>query len=364
VISIDQETLCSELFSSPQEGKDDNKNTVAADDDESGSSEKCCYSYYYVTTQTLPVDDEGRPAVCSWLLQALIDRQTLPLRPKILGHLIPMSCAGLWLGQTPNHHHRMRRSSMPGPVVATIVVVVAPVPVASTTTATTNCTVCLIHGRARHLRIAPPVAVRTVIMAGTFYCLHANGRIVDTEDFASPPVVVVPPSQATTATTIASYTSHRFNVVVVSVLVVVTFDPTEHWRRSNASWELEQRHADIDALLDEIDNDDHDDDDASSSTTTTKKQELLDDKMNNGVADDDETTGDDDNCNDDDGTDTKMLLSDKNRAARRSSEAVVPTTTETKPTTYNSPAMRTRTDRIDPNLLPGFLSASKIRRRT
>jgi hypothetical protein len=145
-------------------------------------------------------------------------------------------------------------------------------------------------------------------------------------------------------------------VVVVSVLVVVTFDPTEHWRRSNASWEfdasweLEQRHADIEALLDEIDNDDHNDD-ASSSTTTTKKQELLDDKMDNGVADDDETTGDDDDCNDDDGTDTKMLLSDKNRAARRSSEAVVPTTTKTKQTTYNSPAMRTRTDRIDPNLL-------------
>jgi hypothetical protein len=102
VISMDLKTLCSNLLSSSPEIKDDN-NTGAAD--ESGSPEKSCdHSYYYMTTQTLPVDDEGRPAVCSWLPQILIDRQIVPLRPKILGHLIPMSSAGLWLGRTPNHH--------------------------------------------------------------------------------------------------------------------------------------------------------------------------------------------------------------------------------------------------------------------
>jgi Cupin-like domain len=325
VISMDLKTLCSKLLlsSSPEEEKDHNSSY-----------------YYYMTTQTLPVDDEGRPAVCSWLPQVLIDRQIVPLRPKILGHLIPMSSAGLWLGRTPTNHHQHQHND--DDAMTTKKHVRSSSSSSNSTSSTSGLhhdhhdnLYCLIHGR-KTFRIAPPGTVQTVTTAGTLYHLHTNGRIVYTED--------LPNNHPSSSSSYrhrhrSNNNSHKLHESSSSECARGVNDstggcpirPDGALASVERIMELEQRREVIAALLDEIDDDDDqdDDDDASRSRTTkTKKQqqkkaleaeldaieeELLDHEMNgnDGEVDDDGTSGDDDisddnddgeEDNDDDGT--------------------------------------------------------------
>jgi len=115
---------------------------------------------YYMTTQTLPLDEEGRPAVCNWLTEALLKKEILPLRPHLLGRLIPMNAANLWLGRTPGSN-------------------------SSTCTSTSSGLhhdmhdnlYCLLAGQ-KTVRLAPPESVHQCRMVGRLHTLHDNGRIV------------------------------------------------------------------------------------------------------------------------------------------------------------------------------------------
>lgn len=118
-------------------------------------------SPYYMTTQTLPVDDEGRPAVFSWLSNLLIRRGILPLRPPLAGNLIPMSCAGIWLGRTNGSAKNISSSGLHHDRHDNVYGVIT--------------------GR-KQIRIAPPQAVHDLRMVGTLHTRHENGRIVYQED--------------------------------------------------------------------------------------------------------------------------------------------------------------------------------------
>jgi hypothetical protein len=52
---------------------------------------------HYMTTQTLPLDEEGRPALFTTPMAELVDNDVVKLRPKLFGNLIPATY-NVWLG--------------------------------------------------------------------------------------------------------------------------------------------------------------------------------------------------------------------------------------------------------------------------
>lgn len=52
----------------------------------------------YMTTQPLPLDDDGRPALMASPLSSL--SSSFPLRPTIMGNLVPATY-NMWIGGTP-----------------------------------------------------------------------------------------------------------------------------------------------------------------------------------------------------------------------------------------------------------------------
>jgi len=115
--------------------------------------------YYYMTTQTLPLDDEGRPALCAYPVTELVRRKYLRLRPPLFGNLVPMN-VNLWIGRTPTPpsstssglHHDFHDNVY-----------------------------CLLRGR-KTFEIAPPSSAQGVggclKMRGEVLKVHDNGRIV------------------------------------------------------------------------------------------------------------------------------------------------------------------------------------------
>lgn len=111
---------------------------------------------YYMTTQTLPTDEEVRPSVVTWLSELLIQQKYLPLRPPLLGHLIPMNAANVWMGcasssaaSSSGLHHDFHDNLY-----------------------------CLIRG-CKTIRIAPPSSIyQFTKMVGKLHTLHDNGRMV------------------------------------------------------------------------------------------------------------------------------------------------------------------------------------------
>ena len=51
----------------------------------------------YMSTQTIPVDDEGRPATFGQLMEVLIG--DIPIRPRLVGPLIPANI-NMWIGRS------------------------------------------------------------------------------------------------------------------------------------------------------------------------------------------------------------------------------------------------------------------------
>ena len=110
-------------------------------------------SQYYLTTQTLPLDEEGRPALYTTPVKQLLQKTHIPLRPALLGNLVPMTC-NLWMGrgggrQQPSQsglHHDFHDNLY-----------------------------CLWQGH-KSFRIAPPTSPLPV--AGVVHTLHPNGRFV------------------------------------------------------------------------------------------------------------------------------------------------------------------------------------------
>lgn len=107
---------------------------------------------HYMTTQTLPTDDEGRPAIYASPIQELVEHDILQLRPTLWGNLIPMTY-NLWIGNSTTAsssglHHDYHDNLY-----------------------------CLVKGT-KTFRLAPPHAVQKVTMQGTLHTLHSNGRIV------------------------------------------------------------------------------------------------------------------------------------------------------------------------------------------
>jgi Cupin-like domain len=146
---------------------------------------------YYMTTQTLRLDEEGRPAVTTWLSDHLIYKEkVLPLRPLILGHLIPMNAANLWLGRSaptrPGQSRGRRSSANRDHDSESDATTFLHHRNGATTAAAASSGLhhdfhdnlyCLIHGF-KLLRLAPPHAVDGLRMAGTVHTVHKNGRIV------------------------------------------------------------------------------------------------------------------------------------------------------------------------------------------
>ena len=110
---------------------------------------------FYMTTQTLPVNDEGRPELHTTPMTELIEASHCILRPSILGNLIPVTY-NLWIGATaPNTetssglHHDYHDNLY-----------------------------CIWDG-CKTLQLAPPEFIgKGVITQGTLLKLHDNGRIV------------------------------------------------------------------------------------------------------------------------------------------------------------------------------------------
>ena len=113
---------------------------------------------YYLTTQTLPVDEEGRPLLYTTPITQLVETNNMDsLRPKLLGNLVPMTC-NLWIGQanysnptSSGLHHDFHDNLY-----------------------------CLLVGT-KTFRIAPPESINLLKMKGTLHTLHDNGRIVHKE---------------------------------------------------------------------------------------------------------------------------------------------------------------------------------------
>jgi Cupin-like domain len=117
---------------------------------------------FYVTTPALSIDEEGRPANMTWLTQQILKYHPhfIPIRPKLLGHLIPMNIGNIWIGCTSTSS-------------------------SSSATGTSSGLhhdyhdnlYCLIQGT-KVIRLAPPHSIHHMTMVGTFHTLHSNGRIV------------------------------------------------------------------------------------------------------------------------------------------------------------------------------------------
>jgi hypothetical protein len=102
-----------------------------------------------MTTQTLGVDDEGRPQLYTTPVTQLVEAGLITnLRP--LGNLVPMTY-NLWMGTSSASsglHHDYHDNLY-----------------------------CLLEGT-KSFRIAPPRAVKKLKVKGTLHTLHSNGRIV------------------------------------------------------------------------------------------------------------------------------------------------------------------------------------------
>jgi hypothetical protein len=112
----------------------------------------------YMTTQSLPADDEGRPALFTTPVTQLLHQNMVELRPAFLGHLVPMTY-NLWMGYTPTPtssglHHDFHDNLY-----------------------------CLVQG-SKTFKIAPPSAIHKLKMKGTLFRLHENGRVVYEEQIA------------------------------------------------------------------------------------------------------------------------------------------------------------------------------------
>lgn len=112
----------------------------------------------YMTTQSLPADDEGRPALFTTPVEQLVHQNMVELRPALLGHLVPMTY-NLWMGctQEPTSsglHHDFHDNLY-----------------------------CLLQG-SKTFKIASPSAIHKFKMKGTLCRLHDNGRIVYQEQIA------------------------------------------------------------------------------------------------------------------------------------------------------------------------------------
>lgn len=106
---------------------------------------------HYMTTQPLPIDEEGRPQVTSWLTDLMLKKKIIKLRPAIMGNLIPMTSGNLWMGQgtgCSGLHHDFHDNLY-----------------------------CLVSGH-KSIRLCPPEMIHKTSMVGTFHTLHSNGRIV------------------------------------------------------------------------------------------------------------------------------------------------------------------------------------------
>jgi hypothetical protein len=115
---------------------------------------------YYMTTQTLPINDEGQPALFTTPLTQLVEQNCMDdLRPRLLGNLIPMTC-NLWIGQTSTTATSGFSSSSSG-----------------LHHDYHDNLYCLLEGQ-KTFQIAPPASVRQLPVKGTLHTLHDNGRIV------------------------------------------------------------------------------------------------------------------------------------------------------------------------------------------
>lgn len=156
---------------------------LASVDDKSGNQSRSDHPVY-LTTQTLPLDDEGRPAVTTWLADLLIGQGIVPLRPPILGSLIPMNAANLWMGRSPpttsdddESQNKMIASSSSSGLHHDF----------------HDNLYCLIRG-AKTVLVAPPTVIRKdgdstedskIQMVGNVHTVHTNGRIVYWEQILS-----------------------------------------------------------------------------------------------------------------------------------------------------------------------------------
>ena len=110
---------------------------------------------YYMTTQTLPLNEEGQPALYTSPVTQLVQKHHMDtLRPLLLGNLIPMTY-NLWIGQATNTkpqssglHHDYNDNLY-----------------------------CLLEGN-KTFQIAPPSSIVKLQTRGTLHTLHDNGRIV------------------------------------------------------------------------------------------------------------------------------------------------------------------------------------------
>lgn len=110
---------------------------------------------FYMATQTLPVNDEGRPELHTTPMTELIEASHCVLRPSLLGNLIPVTY-NLWIGATAatmetssGLHHDYHDNLY-----------------------------CIWDG-CKTIQLAPPQSVgEGITTQGTFLKLHDNGRIV------------------------------------------------------------------------------------------------------------------------------------------------------------------------------------------
>lgn len=112
---------------------------------------------YYMTTQTLPVNDEGRPELHTTPMSELFESSHCAMRPDLLGNLIPVTY-NLWMGATSTVktssglHHDYHDNLY-----------------------------CIWDG-CKTMQLAPPQCVLKCIQTqGTLLKLHDNGRIVYSE---------------------------------------------------------------------------------------------------------------------------------------------------------------------------------------
>jgi hypothetical protein len=112
---------------------------------------------YYLTTQTLPINDEGQPCLYTTPVTQLVEQDCMDdIRPSLLGNLIPMTC-NLWMGQTATSSSSSSSSGLHHDYHDNLY--------------------CLLEGQ-KIFQIAPPESVRHLPMKGTLHTLHDNGRIV------------------------------------------------------------------------------------------------------------------------------------------------------------------------------------------
>jgi hypothetical protein len=109
---------------------------------------------YYMTTQTLPVNEEGRPELHTTPMSELFESSNCAMRPDLLGNLIPVTY-NLWMGATSTAktssglHHDYHDNLY-----------------------------CIWDG-CKTMQLAPPQCVLKCIKTqGTLLKLHDNGRIV------------------------------------------------------------------------------------------------------------------------------------------------------------------------------------------